>query len=59
MTVSELIHHLEIVQKKLDRLAADGDDANPMAIEHWENVKMKLVSELTRIERQRFMEAII
>jgi hypothetical protein len=43
MTKTEMQNHLDIINKKLARLEADGEDANPMSIEHWEEKRLELI----------------
>ena len=39
---------LEMVNKKLAKLEALGEDANPMSVEHWEAVKNNLVVQIQK-----------
>jgi hypothetical protein len=46
--MTNLYEQIKMVNKKLEKLAALGEDANPMSIEHWENVKLNLEVEFRK-----------
>jgi hypothetical protein len=39
---------LEMVNKKLARLEALGEDANPMSVEFWEKAKLNLIVQIQK-----------
>lgn len=46
--MENLNEQLEMVNKKLAKLEALGEDANPMSVEHWEKVKNNLVVQIQK-----------
>lgn len=51
--LTELNEQLEMVNKKLSKLEALGEDANQMSVEHWENVKLNLVVQIQKANQKR------
>lgn len=51
--MKHLKEQLEMVNSKLAKLEALGEDANPMSVAHWENVKNDLVVQIQKSEKSK------